>query len=224
MVAPAVPLFLDEAIVRLQFGPAVGGNLTSVAATDVITSAAPHGLAVGDAVRFLTLTGGTGLVVGTTYYVIAAGFGASAFEVSETPGGATVDHSTNITAGTVAKYVDFACHVSGVSVVPTPGKVVTFTPLCPDGAVSETAADTFALEFTGAQDWSPTGLARLLWDHAGETVPFEVNAYGVAAASATPSAFGNAKAVRPTYGGKADEYAPLEVSLPIVGTPTISPA
>lgn len=221
VAAAAVPLFLDEAIVRLQFGPAVGGNLTSVAATDVITSATAHGLAIGDPVRFLTLTGGAGLVVGTTYYVIAAGFGATTFEVSATIGGATVDHTTNITAGTVAKFVDFACHVSDVAVVPTPGKVVTFTPLCPDGSVSETAADTFALEFTGAQDWSATGLARLLWDHAGEAVPFEINAYGVAPATSTPSMVGIATAVRPQYGGKAEEYAPLDVSMPITGTPTL---
>jgi hypothetical protein len=221
--AAALPLFLDEAIVRLQFAPAVGGNLTGVAATDVWTSATPHGLAVGDPVRLLTLTGGTGALVATTYYVLTVPTTTS-FTLSATRGGATLDISTAVTAGTIAKFIDFACHVEAVAVTVKPGKTVTFTPLCPDGAVSETGADEFALEFTGAQDWSATGLARLLWDHAGEVIPFRINAYGVEAAADTPSMVGSARAVRPQYGGKADEYAPLDVSLPVIGTPTLAVA
>lgn len=117
--------------------------------------------------------------------------------------------------------VDLSCHVSDVEVTPKAGKVVTFTPLCPDGAVTEQGADTFTLDFEGAQDWSATGLARLLWDHAGEEVPFEINAYGAAAGASTPSMTGVARAVRPPYGGKAEEYAPLSVSLPIIGIPAL---
>jgi hypothetical protein len=117
--------------------------------------------------------------------------------------------------------VDVACHVNRVAVVPEPGKVVTFTPLCPDGAVSQQGADTFTLELNGVQDWASGRLARLLWDHAGEEVPFEVNAYGVAAAASTPSMTGTARAVRPPYGGTAEEYAEMELELPIVGTPVL---
>lgn len=72
------------------------------AATDIIT-ATGHGLAVGDPVQFVTLTGGTGLTVGTTYYVIAANLTANTFQVSATPGGAAVNFTTDITAGTLAE-------------------------------------------------------------------------------------------------------------------------
>jgi len=69
-----------------------------VASTNVLTSTA-HGLVAGNAVMFRFLTGGSGLVVGTTYYVIAAGLTANAFEVSATLGGSAVDFTTDITAG-----------------------------------------------------------------------------------------------------------------------------
>jgi len=65
-------------------------------ANPAVISATGHGLSVGDNVRF-TSNGSlpTGLVAGTVYHVISAGFSADAFEVSETHGGAAV-----ITSGT----------------------------------------------------------------------------------------------------------------------------
>ncbi len=77
--------------------------VTSVASTDIITATA-HGFVAGDAVVFNSLTGGAGLVVGKRYYVIATNLAANTFMVSATVGGATFDHSTNITAGAVAKF------------------------------------------------------------------------------------------------------------------------
>ncbi len=70
-----------------------------VASTNLLTSTA-HGLIAGQTVKFVTLLGGTGLTVGTTYYVIATGLTANAFEVSATSGGAALDFTTDITAGT----------------------------------------------------------------------------------------------------------------------------
>jgi len=83
--------------------PNVAGTLTSVASTDIFTTSVPHGFAIGDAVFFGSLVGGAGLTNGKRYYVIAAGFSTTAFEVSLTAGGATVDHTSNVTSGTVAK-------------------------------------------------------------------------------------------------------------------------
>lgn len=85
--------------------PNVAGTLTSVASTDLFTTSVPHGFAVGDAVVFGTLTGGTGLTTGKRYYVIAGGFTTTVFAVSLTVGGASFDHTSNVTAGTVAKFV-----------------------------------------------------------------------------------------------------------------------
>lgn len=222
--ATAVPLFLDEATVLLGFDTPVGGaTVTAVAATDVFTTASAHGLAIGDRIIFLTVTGAAPIAVGTTYYVLTVPSGTT-FTLSLTSGGAVLDITTAGTAGTIAKMVDYACHLSAVSLDVKPGKVVTFTPLCPDGAVSEVGADEFTLEFTGAQDWAVGGLARLLWDNAGELVRFVINAYGVANTASTPGVAGVVRSVRPAYGGKADEYAPLEVSLPVVGVPTLAVA
>jgi hypothetical protein len=75
---------------------------TSAALDDIIDTAAPHGLAAGDAVVFSALTGGTDLVAGQVYYVIAANLAAQTFQVAETPSGAAALFSTDITAGNVS--------------------------------------------------------------------------------------------------------------------------
>lgn len=68
---------------------------------DIIDTASAHGFAAGDLVVFSALTGGAGLTVGQAYYVIAANLAANTFQVSATPGGAAVNFTTDITAGTV---------------------------------------------------------------------------------------------------------------------------
>jgi hypothetical protein len=76
---------------------------TSAAADDIIDTASAHGFVAGQAVVFPTLTGGTGLTAGTTYYVISANLAAQTFQVSATPGGTAVNFSTDVTAGTVRR-------------------------------------------------------------------------------------------------------------------------
>lgn len=76
---------------------------TSAAADDIIDTSGAHGLVAGDRVRFTALTGGTGLTVGKTYYVIAANLASTTFQVSTVLGGSAVDFSSNITAGTAKK-------------------------------------------------------------------------------------------------------------------------
>lgn len=78
----------------------------SAAADDIIDTAAAHGFAIGDAVVFTALTGGTGLTAGQVYWIIAANFAAQTFQVSATPGGSAVNFTSNITAGTVANVTD----------------------------------------------------------------------------------------------------------------------
>jgi hypothetical protein len=75
----------------------------SAAADDIIDTTPAHGFAAGDAVVFTALTGGAGLVVNQVYYVIAANLAANTFQVSATPGGAAVNFTTDITAGTVVQ-------------------------------------------------------------------------------------------------------------------------
>lgn len=98
----AVPSAGSEIVVRWPGAPdyvlALKGKpkfrITGVAATDVITTSAAHGLSPGGAVAISGLTGGTGLAAGN--YLVAT-----------TPAGDTltltgVDFSTNITDGTLA--------------------------------------------------------------------------------------------------------------------------
>jgi hypothetical protein len=103
--ATVIPAF-EGRIVEVQVNPGPPATVitlaTSAASDDIIDTAAPHSYTAGTPVRFKTLTGGTGLVVNTTYYVSATSLAAQTFRVSaaaspDTPLGFTTD----ITAGTV---------------------------------------------------------------------------------------------------------------------------
>lgn len=81
-------------------------NGTAAAATDLITITG-HGLVAGDRIYATRLTGGTGLALNTSYYVLAAGLTANAFAVSLTAGGAAVNITVDYTRVEVAKYQTF---------------------------------------------------------------------------------------------------------------------
>jgi hypothetical protein len=87
-------------------GPFAGKAVTAVAATDIFTSTA-HGLLAGDSVQFSALTGGAGITPGQTYYVIAANLAANTFQVSATLGGAALDVTVDLTAGTVTQILNW---------------------------------------------------------------------------------------------------------------------
>ena len=89
---------------------------TSAASDDIIDTATPHGLSIGDGIQFTELTGGTGLTADTTYYVVSTSFGASTLRVAATPGGAALGFSADITAGKIA-LVDTEQLVRAVKIV-----------------------------------------------------------------------------------------------------------
>ena len=80
-----------------------GTNLAGTAATNDLITVTGHGLAAGDRVRLLQAAGGTGLTVGNSYYVIAAGLTANDFAVSATEGGSAVDITVAYTGVTLVK-------------------------------------------------------------------------------------------------------------------------
>lgn len=82
-------------------------GLTSVASTDIFTLTA-HGFAAGDVVLFTALTGGVGVKLSYPYFVLATNLAANTFSVSEKPAGVLADHSTNVTAGTVRRFVELS--------------------------------------------------------------------------------------------------------------------
>lgn len=95
-------LFNDSTqVLRLRLGTVASLAVTGVAATDLISTPTAHGFIAGTRVKFPSLTGGAGLAVGTLYYVISTGLTATDFKVSATEGGAAVDLTTALTAGSV---------------------------------------------------------------------------------------------------------------------------
>lgn len=76
-------------------------SATGVAATDRIAIAG-HPFVNGDQVTFTALTGGTGLTVGTTYFVVNSSAGVD-FQVSATSGGAAVNFTTDVSSATLGR-------------------------------------------------------------------------------------------------------------------------
>ena len=72
---------------------------TSSEADDIVDTATAHGFTAGQRVKFESLTGGAGLVAGTTYFVIAANLAATTLQVSLTLAGTAALFTTDITAG-----------------------------------------------------------------------------------------------------------------------------
>lgn len=70
------------------------GTFTVTIASPGVVSWTAHGLSVGDVV-YMRTTGAlpTGLEVGTPHYVISAGFGTNAFQLSTTSGGSAINTS-----------------------------------------------------------------------------------------------------------------------------------
>lgn len=91
-----------------DYADPIGGKaVTGVAATDLFTATA-HGYVAGNTVKFSALTGGTGIVAGQRYYILATGLTANDFKVSaQAPNQGVaqpvLDFSTDLTAGTVTR-------------------------------------------------------------------------------------------------------------------------
>lgn len=79
----------------------VTNSVTGVAATDVISDAG-HPYVDNDPITFTAITGGAGLTAGTTYFVRSSVAGVS-YQVSATTGGAAINFTTDISAGTVGR-------------------------------------------------------------------------------------------------------------------------
>jgi len=93
---------------------------TIAASTDIVTSNA-HGYVDTDPVIFRTLTGGAGLVVGTTYYVRDKT--TDTFKVAATVGGAAIDVTTDATVATMVRPAASDLVLSGPVPMPRPGTI-----------------------------------------------------------------------------------------------------
>lgn len=136
------------------------------------------------------------------------------------------DVSLTLTIG-AEPALEVNCDVHTVEVAVEPGDVVTYQTLCPDGSFSQPGRSSYALHITAAQDWSAEGLARVLWEHEGESAEFRYQAHGSdvagadAPSDATPGMMGEVRLIAPTYGGEADTFAELDVTLPCSSKPEL---
>lgn len=76
---------------------------TSADADDIVDTVENHGFVTGDTFSFATLTGGSNVTAGTTYFVIATSLAAKTFKFATTAGGSAVDFGSDITAGTIVR-------------------------------------------------------------------------------------------------------------------------
>ncbi len=67
-----------------------GGKSFTVANAGDLFTATAHGFVANDTLQLVTLTGGAGVAVATTYHVIAGGLAANAFQLALTQGGAAI--------------------------------------------------------------------------------------------------------------------------------------
>jgi hypothetical protein len=136
------------------------------------------------------------------------------------------DVSLTLTIG-AEPALEVNCDVHTVEVAVEPGDVVTYQTLCADGSFSEPGRSSYALHITAAQDWGADGLARVLWEHEGEAAEFRYQAHGSdvagadAPSDATPGMMGEVRLIAPTYGGEADTFAELDVTLPCTSKPEL---
>lgn len=128
--------------------------LTSVSSSSSTFTKTSHGLSVGDLIVFSSMTGGTGITAGATYFVLTAP-DANTFTIGTKPSGATLTPSVALSAGTVTKYTEisggspayarkaiaFAVAALGLSDDSTNGAVFD-VPACTVDAIGEYSAST----------------------------------------------------------------------------------
>jgi hypothetical protein len=107
---------LDE-ITALTLGRVLAA--TGVAATDIVTTPIAHGFVLNTPVIFAALAGGAPLVAGTTYY--ARDITATTFKLAATVGGAAINLTTDLTAGTVRSMQSVDVPLTGAAPLTRPG-------------------------------------------------------------------------------------------------------
>lgn len=109
-----VGLFLASDGYRLWAHSGISFSATGDATTDTIT-ATGHNFVNGDIIRFTALTGGTGLVTTSCYFVINVS--GNTFQLSNSSGGPVLDFTTNITAATIPTLPTYSDVLSGFPAV-----------------------------------------------------------------------------------------------------------
>jgi hypothetical protein len=132
----------------------------------------------------------------------------------------TAKFTLKVGAGTAQQFQGDA---ADVHVEVEAGETVEYPTL--DGNVAaNTEPETYALVMRAGQDYSASGLARFLWDNAGQVATVELNAHGktAVASASTPSVTGQVTLIPVQYGGEVSTFAEFEVTLPFTSKPTLA--
>ena len=90
------------------------------------------------------------------------------------------------------------------------------------GPAQQPGKITFTLELEGYQSWETDAVARFLWDHMREQVPFTLVTKNEAVSATNPEFSGVCVCVPPEVGGTREEAAVFSTALPIVGIPALA--
>jgi len=128
-----------------------------------------------------------------------------------------------VSGGTAAEY---QCDVHTAEVLPEPGDEVTYQTLCAEGTYSSIGKTTYGLHIVAVQRWAVDGLAAFLWNHDGELATFTYQAHGDGTVPSTdqPGMSGEVRLIAGAYGGEADTFAELDVTMPCSTKPTMHTA
>lgn len=163
---------LNQITYQLRYSP-VDVDVTGAAATDLLTSTG-HSLQAGERIRFTELTGGTGLSINTTYWVISSGLTANDFKVSLTLGGSAVNFTTDVTAGAWLRLgtVDAIPEIelTRVEVWDPTTNPDTFVMKVPQGALQPEAGQDAGWVVWGGILYLPTRIVQSLDEYIGEYV------------------------------------------------------
>jgi hypothetical protein len=117
---------------------------------------------------------------------------------------------------------EFNCDVHLAEILPEPGDEVTYQTLCPTGSYSALGKTTYGLHIVAVQRWDAAGLATFLWNNDGAEAEFQYNAHGTTVPTVDfPGMSGRCRLVAGAYGGEAEAYAELDVTMPCTVKPTI---
>lgn len=128
----------------------------------------------------------------------------------------------SLKVGAAPTPTEFQGDAADVHVEVEAGEVVEYPTL--DGNVAANSEpESYTLVMRAGQDYSATGLARFMWDNAGQVADIELNAHGATATAgdSTPSVTGQVTLIPVAYGGEVGTFAEFEVTLPFVAKPVL---
>lgn len=124
-----------------------------------------------------------------------------------------------LTLGATGTETDFSCQVNTAALVPTANTVDVPATFC--ATTSQTASgSSWALTTTVLQDWGAVdSVSQFLFDHDAERMAFHME--GIAVTGATVEVDGELTVQAGQHGGEAGVVLTADVSMPILGKPTI---